>query len=285
MLTAALTGGIGAGKSAALAVFESLGAHVFRLDEISREVLAPGAPAVADVARLWPEAVRAGAVDRDVLGRIVFGDETARADLEAIVHPTTWDRLDGLLAEADRRGPGGVAVFELALLAGSPRQDWAHINLAVEAGAELRLARLEGERGMDASDARARMATQASEDAYARICDAVILNDSSLAEFELKLTEIWEGRLVPYALNLSEGRRIGAKGPQASSGRLLHATRRAQARLECHGVAAAVKAPGQLEILSKAPETAMRAAGFVPDEPGYASADPVVLVRARMRDA
>jgi hypothetical protein len=139
--------------------------------------------------------------------------------------------------------------------------------------------------GMDASDARARMATQASEDAYARICDAVILNDSSLAEFELKLTEIWEGRLVPYALNLSEGRRIGAKGPQASSGRLLHATRRAQARLECHGVAAAVKAPGQLEILSKAPETAMRAAGFVPDEPGYASADPVVLVRARMRDA
>lgn len=92
MLTIALTGGIGSGKSTVSAMLREHGAAIFDVDEAARSVLAPGEPGVDDVAARWPEVVAAGVVDRAALAHIVFHNPAELAQLNAIVHPRTWKR-------------------------------------------------------------------------------------------------------------------------------------------------------------------------------------------------
>lgn len=288
MLVVALTGGIGAGKSTALAILEDLGAHAFRLDDIAHEVLAPGSPAVDEIASRWPSVVHGGEVDRAALSHIVFDDSAALADLEAIVHPATWLEVDARIGELALRKPDAIAVFELALLVGSPRQDWAHFNLGIEAAQDARIARLEGERGMDADDARARMARQASPAAFEQVCDAVIHNDGSVESLASQIRALWAGRLVPYATNLAQGRKdieacegMGELVPSGAAESVATATRRAQARLSAHGVSAVQAGLALLELESPASAEQLRSAGFVPRAEGFVSADPFSPVLCR----
>jgi dephospho-CoA kinase len=92
MLRAALTGGIATGKSYCLAQFAALGAAVIDADRLARDAVAPGSRALEAVAlRFGPSILRPdGSLDRGALGRIVFADRAARADLEAIVHPEVY---------------------------------------------------------------------------------------------------------------------------------------------------------------------------------------------------
>lgn len=83
-----LTGGIGAGKSMVADHLERLGAQVVDTDILAREVVAPGAPALAEIEAAFPGVVNAdGVLDRSALRMRVFGDEPARKRLEAIIHP------------------------------------------------------------------------------------------------------------------------------------------------------------------------------------------------------
>lgn len=121
MLIVTLAGGIGSGKSTVAAVLAECGARLLSLDDVARDVLAPGETAVREVGDLWPEAVREGKIDRAALARIVFDDAEALARLNAVVHPRTWERAqaqlaawreESLRAESQRREPsGGPADF------------------------------------------------------------------------------------------------------------------------------------------------------------------------------
>ncbi len=121
MLIVTLAGGIGSGKSTVAAALAECGARLLSLDDVARDVLAPGETAVREVGDLWPEAVREGKIDRSALARIVFDDAEALARLNAVVHPRTWERAqaqlaawreESLRAESQRREPsGGPADF------------------------------------------------------------------------------------------------------------------------------------------------------------------------------
>lgn len=121
MLIVTLAGGIGSGKSTVAAALAECGARLLSLDDVARDVLAPGETAVREVGDLWPEAVREGKIDRAALARIVFDDAEALARLNAVVHPRTWERAqaqlaawreESLRAESQRREPsGGPADF------------------------------------------------------------------------------------------------------------------------------------------------------------------------------
>lgn len=89
MLRIGLTGGIGSGKSTVSRRLTELGAAVVDADLVAREVVAPGSPGLQAVAdRFGAAVVRAdGTLDRAALGAVVFDDERARRDLEAITHP------------------------------------------------------------------------------------------------------------------------------------------------------------------------------------------------------
>ncbi len=129
MLRVGLTGGIATGKSRIRKVLAAEGCHTLDLDAIAHELMAPGGPAFQAVVETFGRGVldSSGSLDRAALGARVFGDPSARAKLDGIVHPLVREEEQSRVAEyADR--PDAIVVTDAALL--------------VEAGAHLRFDRL-----------------------------------------------------------------------------------------------------------------------------------------------
>jgi dephospho-CoA kinase len=124
-----LTGGIACGKSQVLGRLANRGLHTLDLDVVAHEVMAPGGAAYPGVVAAFGPGVldAAGAIDRSILGTVVFRDETARQRLNAIVHPCVWAE-EGRWALRWSGESGSVAVTDAALL--------------VESGLHLRFDRL-----------------------------------------------------------------------------------------------------------------------------------------------
>ena len=133
MLRVGLTGGIGSGKSTVSARLAALGAFVVDADAVAREVVEPGTPALAAVVeRFGPEVVAAdGTLDRPALGRLVFGDRAALADLEAITHPAIWARTAEIVAGAR---PDAVVVHDMPLVVEKAMGAQYHLVVVVGAG-------------------------------------------------------------------------------------------------------------------------------------------------------
>ena len=192
MLLVGLTGGIGAGKSTVASMFAARGATVLDADAIVHEVQRPGTSVHRSIVeRFGDDIVTAdGSLDRGKLGAIVFTDDAARADLNAIVHPAVWEHLS---AELDRlRGTDAIVVLDVPLLVEGRGKDLVDVVVVVEAPIDDRIARLEATRGMSADDARARMATQATDAERRARADHVIGNGGSLAELEAQIDDVWE---------------------------------------------------------------------------------------------
>lgn len=177
-----LGGGIGAGKSRVLEMFERAGFSVVEADEIGREVLGPARDETRSVADLWPEAVSDGVVDRQALARIVFSDPDALRRLEAITHPAIGAEID----RRARSAPGDVVV-EIPVLHLAPPGEWRRV--AVVADVEVRVERAVA-RGGDASDIRRRVASQASREEWVTWADIVVENDGSWAVTEAAVTAV-----------------------------------------------------------------------------------------------
>jgi|SRR5579872_4728337 len=176
-----LTGGIGSGKSVVAQIFERLGAYVIDTDVLAREAVAPHTAGLAEIARLWPQAVRNEVLDRGALGAIVFGDPGARERLNAIVHPII--RRLALAREHDAR-TGQLIVHVVPLLFETGYGAMIDKSIVVIAPDAQRIARVIARDGIDEAQVRARMDAQiAAQDARTR-ADYVIENDGDLAHLE-----------------------------------------------------------------------------------------------------
>lgn len=190
-----LTGGIGSGKSTAAGRFAELGALVIDADELAREVVEPGTDGLAAVVSEFGEQVLdgAGRLDRPALARVVFGDEAARGRLNAILHPRIRSRASELIAAAP---PGTVVVQDVPLLVETGQAGGYDLVVVVEAPEELRVQRLARQRGMPAEEARARMASQATDGQRRAVADVVLINDGTADELRAKVDALWAGRIV-----------------------------------------------------------------------------------------
>jgi dephospho-CoA kinase len=185
-----LTGGIGAGKSTVAALLAERGAVVVDVDGLGRTVIAPGGPAEQAVLARFGDAVRTGDghVDRARLAGIVFRDPAALAALEAISHPAINAEIDSALDDIVRRGgdPLPVVVLDMAILYGSrlgqdlPSGRRYDTVVAVEASEQLRVQRLVASRGMAEADARARLASQPTDEQRRSVAHHVVTNDGDL---------------------------------------------------------------------------------------------------------
>ena len=198
-----LTGGAGAGKSTAAAIWRDCGAQVVDADHLARQVLAPGSDGLAQVIAAFGPGVLAktGELDRAALAEIVFAGKDsarARAKLEAITHP----RIAALTAaQFGAAAPGNVVVHDIPLLVERVDPATYHLVVVVAAPLEARLKRL-GARGLVQADAAARIAGQASDAERARVADVVLTNAGARAELAEQAVELWEHRLLPFATNL-----------------------------------------------------------------------------------
>ena len=198
MRTVGLTGGIGSGKSAVSALLASYGAVVLDADAMAREVVAAGTPGLAAVVEVFgPEVLRPdGTLDRERLGRTVFGDPEQLARLNAVVHPLVGERYAALQAQAESAG-AEVVVHDVPLLVENGLADRYDEVVVVAASPETQLDRLVRLRGMDPDDARARIAAQAPLAAKLAVATHVVANDGPLDELAPQVERLWAALRAP----------------------------------------------------------------------------------------
>jgi dephospho-CoA kinase len=132
-----------------------------------------------------------GALDRDRMAAVVFGDDDARLRLNAIVHPLVGAAMVQRTVRAGEHNPNAVVVNDVPLLAEGGLRDRYDVVLVVDVDPETQLHRLVEQRGMTEQDARARMAVQASREQRLAMADIVIDNSSGLAALDAKVEEVW----------------------------------------------------------------------------------------------
>ncbi len=185
MYLVAVTGGIGSGKSTVSARLAHHGAEVIDLDEVAREIVQPGEPALEEIAaRFGQDVVQAdGTLDRAELARRAFVDDDSRRDLDRITHPRVAsriaERLTVLAAEA-HADPARIIVVDHPLLIETGQAGRFDAVVAVLADETLRIERLVERRGLDAEDVRARMRQQVDDEARRAAADHVVTNEGDL---------------------------------------------------------------------------------------------------------
>ncbi|MCI2239099.1 dephospho-CoA kinase [Kineococcus sp. TRM81007] len=204
-----MTGGIGAGKSTVGRVLRGLGAVLVDADVLAREVVSRGTPGLRAVVDRFGTAVLSagGELDRPALGRLVFADDAARRDLNAIVHPLVAARREELVASAPA---DAVVVEDVPLLVETGGASRFPLVVVVHADAGERVRRLVEDRGMSEEDARARIAAQADDADRLAAADVVLDNPrrSATAPDPLPavVERLWRERLVPFERNVRSGR-------------------------------------------------------------------------------
>ena len=189
-LLVGLTGGIATGKSTVSEMLRRLGCVVIDADQLARDVVAPGAPALTEVAREFGDVLAPdGALDRKKLAGIVFADPARRRRLEAILHPAIRERFVARLAALEAEGFDGVVIWDAPVMieSGGHRQmDRLIVVVTDPATQRTRLVARDG----DAADGERRIANQMPLADKAALADYVIDNSGDRAATEARTREV-----------------------------------------------------------------------------------------------
>jgi dephospho-CoA kinase len=174
-----LSGGIGSGKSLVAQFFRELGAEVIDADQLAREVVEPGQPALEEIKRTFGDDVLLadGRLNRPALANRIFGDPSARERLNAITHPRIRKRMAEEVIK--RAGRSGVLILDIPLLYESGRQDQVEKVIVVWVDRATQLARLMLRDGLSQREAQQRIEAQLPLDEKRERADQVIDNSGS----------------------------------------------------------------------------------------------------------
>jgi dephospho-CoA kinase len=188
-----LTGGIASGKSTAARMLAELGAPVVDADQIARDVVQPGQPALAEIVDAFGAEVLLpdGTLDRKRLGALVFADADKRRRLNAITHPRIGGATQGRLAELRAAG-APLAIYEAALIVENGLHRALDGLIVVSCSEAQQLARLVGRDGLGEDEARARIAAQAPLADKLAAATWVVDTGGSLADTRQQIGRIWE---------------------------------------------------------------------------------------------
>ena len=190
-----LTGGIGCGKSTVADLFAALGATIVDTDVIAHALTAPqGAAMPAIVAEFGPDFAQPdGALDRARMRTLVFSDATARARLEAILHP----RIRAATEAAGQAATGAYVIYVVPLLieSGSWRERVTRV-LAIDCSEDTQVARVMQRSHLSADEVRAIMAAQVTRDRRLAEADDVIDNDAGLDALRTQVQALHERYLA-----------------------------------------------------------------------------------------
>lgn len=191
MILVGLTGGIGSGKSTVSALLAERGAVIIDADAITRDVQQPGSPLLQQLAERFGSEIIApdGALARQELANIVFGDPEALKALNAIVHPAVGKEMNRRMIE--QRATNNVVVLDIPLLTENPREGLQG-RIVVDVPVETQVRRLVEFRGFDEGDARARIARQASRDDRLATADFVVDNSGDPSALGPQIDRLWE---------------------------------------------------------------------------------------------
>lgn len=176
MTRVGLTGGIGSGKTTVARVFRSLGIPVFEADAEGRRILSEEPEVIDAVARRFGrDILRDGVVERRALASVVFKEQAALSDLNAIIHPAV---RKGFSRWSDEQEAPYV-LMESAIMVDSGSSKLMDRIVLVTAPEELRIERVMARDGVDAAQVKVRMDNQLGEEQRLAVAQYVIHNDDT----------------------------------------------------------------------------------------------------------
>ena len=176
-----ITGGTGCGKTTLLNMIRDAGGLVLDCDAIYHELLLSDNAMLAAIGERFPGTVEAGTLNRKKLGAIVFSDEQALLDLNAITHRAVKrEVLRRLEAKPNLAAIDAIGLFEGGLA------ELCHVTVAVTAPPEDRVRRLMARDGISEEYARSRIAAQKDEGWFREKCDHCLENHGDLESFRAK---------------------------------------------------------------------------------------------------
>lgn len=193
-LCVGLTGGIGSGKTSVSCLFAELGAGVVDTDEISHRLTAPNGAAMAPIRRAFgDEFVTNGALERTAMRTLIFNDNTARARLEAILHPMI--RARALTDIAQSSAPYTVLVVPLLLETGGYQGVVKRI-LVVDCDEQLQIARTMQRSALSEEQVHAIMAKQMSRKLRLARADDIIVNNGGVDDLRRQVQTLHQAYLA-----------------------------------------------------------------------------------------
>jgi len=195
--TVGLTGGIASGKSLVSELFRALGVPVLDADQVSRVVVEPGQPALAEIAAHFGVDVLMadGQLDRRRLREIVFSDPVARRRLEQITHP----RIRAHIRQWMDEQTAPYSILENAILFESGMDALVDRVLVVDVPEDLQRQRLTGRDGIDAAFVERMLAAQSPRDVRVSRADDVVLNTGTPEQTQAEVRRLHEAYLVRAA--------------------------------------------------------------------------------------
>lgn len=188
-----LTGGIASGKSAAAARFVLRGVPVIDADLIGHEVIAPGGAAEEKVlAAFGRKILSCGKIDREKLGALVFRNEAARAQLNAVVHPAIFEEVGRRCAMYAEQGHAAVIVDAALICEEGRKEPWLSGLILILASAEVRLERMVRLRNMTREEGLRRITAQTPPENKIPCADWMIENNGSLDQFQINVDKVIE---------------------------------------------------------------------------------------------
>lgn len=188
-----LTGGIGSGKSTVAALWVKRGATLIDADVLSRAVTAQGGAAIPKIRQVFgPSFIDAeGSLDRNAMRQLAFSDATARARLEAMVHPLVGAAIEKAADDAIAKGAQHL-VFDIPLLVESAHwRQHLHRIMVVDCTVETQIQRVIQRNGLSRVEVEKIIAAQATRAQRLGAADVVFFNDRIfLDELALQVRQI-----------------------------------------------------------------------------------------------
>jgi dephospho-CoA kinase len=193
MLSVALTGNIGAGKSTVADLFHRWGATIIDADRLVREAQMPGQPALARIADQFGGDVLApdGTLDRARLRARVLSQPEALAALNGIMHPEVHQRRQQLLAQARARGDR-IVISDIPLLFEASDPNEFDLVVLVDAPEGVRRQRLRQSRSLPEAELERLLAAQLPSSIKRSRSDFIIDNEGDLEALERSAASVWE---------------------------------------------------------------------------------------------
>ena len=189
-----LTGGIASGKSTVAELFADLGVAVIDTDLIAREVVQPGQPALIEIRNFLGDSVfnDDGTLNRSALRQLIFSNDAARAQLEAILHPLIQEETIQRINAAS----GSYVVIVVPLLADSPLREHIDRVLVVDCDEVTQIKRLLARDTETEDQARRILAAQASREQRLAIADDLIHNNSTIEAISTQVSAIHDSYIA-----------------------------------------------------------------------------------------
>jgi len=189
-----LTGSIGSGKSTVSGFFEKLGAIVIDADQLSRQVVEPGTPALKELTLAFGENILNpdGSLNRTLVAEIVFNSDEKRELLNSIIHPMIFNEINSTIEEYREKGTEIIILEAALILEKKSLIKLIDKLIVVSIDEETQKKRLEGRGDLSREQINARINSQLTNNEKIKHADYIIDNNQDLVNTREQVRKLWD---------------------------------------------------------------------------------------------